>query len=165
MVFDPWRRCRRAAHRTRDAASTIAVLSSFLVVLRRAERYTSILGGNSIRVVSQEDVRPIGTRLGDRSLEACISRGLLRTIILLLCFHLALHPDSVYPASFNLRIDGQIRRNKRNTGTLRLNNTVKNNFPSRKSLKKERGETSIARDYGISQTDTVVDATSRKTAD
>lgn len=95
------------AHETPPHPRTpeVAVLSSFLVVRRRAERYTSILGGNSIRVVFQEDVRPIETRLGDRSLEACISRSLLRTIILLPCFHLALHPDSVYSASFNLRID------------------------------------------------------------
>ena len=102
---------RYTAHETpHPRTPEIAVLSSFLVVHRRAERYTSILGGNSIRVVSQEDVRPIGTRLGDRSLEACISRSLLRTIILLPCFHLALHPDSVYSASFNLRIDEETNR-------------------------------------------------------
>ena len=174
MVFDPWRRCRRAVYRTRDAASTNAGDRRSIVVSCRTPTCRTIYV-DPRRKLDTSSIS--GRRTTDRnSPRRPVPRGL----------HLAQSSAYNYPSallssrpSSRFRLLGFFqsenrRRNKQNTRTPRLNNRIKNNFPSgvserkekkgKKKGEKERGETSISRDYGISQTDTV-DATSRKTAD
>lgn len=64
------------------------VLSSFLVGTPTWRTIYVDPPGNSIRVVSQEDVRPIGTGLRDRSLELRV-----------LCLQLSALPSSSFPSS------------------------------------------------------------------
>lgn len=82
---------------TRIALRT-PVLSSFLVGTPTWRTIYVDPPGNSIRVVPQEDVRPIGTGLGDRSPEVRV-----------LCVQLSALPPSSFPYEAFQREDGVIR--------------------------------------------------------